>query len=122
MLIEVKKVNNGVIAYFSGLITTKEIIEANDQCVAFLAEDPYRYQIFVFNDIEDFQVSTKEMRMLAHRDVNEFQNSTVQKVAVVCTSPLIYGMTRMYEAYATDSTAETQIFATLEEAQNWVAK
>lgn len=120
MLLEVKRLENGVFALFKGKITSKEIVEANDQLLALYAETPYSYQIIEFDDVEDFIVSSAEMRYVAIRDIEAFTNSNIGKVAIVCSSTLVYGMARMYDAYASESPAETQIFNTLDEALIWV--
>ena len=122
MLEKIEILEDGVVAVFSGVVTTKELIESNDQLLSHLEKFQYRYQLVCFNDIEDFVISAEEMRQAALRDVRAFERNPVAKVAIVSDSKLIYGLARMYDAFAYESTAETEIFETLDEAEQWLAK
>lgn len=113
---------DGIAAIFRGVVTSEELLDACNQFLSRLKEAPYRYQLMCFYDIEDFQVSAAEIRDIAWRDIAAFKQNPVEKIAIVSDSKLIYGLARMYEAFASDSTAETQIFERLNDAEQWLSK
>ena len=121
MIDKIERRGKGVYCFMSGLITSKEITELNDILIEMLKDDPYEFQFCHFYDIEDFVLSTYEMREAAHRDVRVFNEHPVKKVAIVSDSPLVFGMARMYESFAHKSSAETRVFKDLKEAEIWVA-
>ena len=122
MLEKVENWKDGMIVVFRGVVTTQELVDSNDQLLSQLKKHPYKYQLVCFFDIDDFIVSTSELMQVAQRDVAAFKVNPVEKVAIVCDSPLIYGVARMYDAFAFGSNAETQIFETLDAAEIWLSE
>ncbi|MBN2342380.1 MAG: hypothetical protein JXX29_18705 [Deltaproteobacteria bacterium] len=120
MLDKIEYREDGVLVVFSGVVTSEELVSANTEVLRHLAQSPYRYQIFAFLDVENFIVSAEEMRYVAMQDIAAFKEHPIQKVATVSKSQLVYGIARMYDAFSCHSTAETQIFEELEDAERWV--
>lgn len=115
---EVRK--NGVFAELSGIVTTEELLEMNDRFLEELFKKPYEYQLVHFRNVADFFISANVLRKIAIQDCDAFKKHPVLKIATVSTSKLVYGITRMYDAFSSGSTATNRIFETLEEAENWV--
>ena len=120
MIDKIEAREKGVYAELSGVVTSEEMFEMNNRFVEILLKSPYEYQLVYFRDIEDIVVSANQLRRIALQDREAFTRHPVLKIATVSTSRLVFGITRMYDAFSYESSAENRIFETLEEAEQWV--
>ncbi len=121
MMIHFQKFSpKGMVVIQKGIIPFEETCSL---CEAF-NEHPdfmdFRYQLFIYDKVEDFTMSVSDVMHLAQLDTRASIKNPHIKVAIVCDSPLIYGVGRMYDAYAADSQWETEVFYTLNEALDFL--
>jgi hypothetical protein len=112
--------NHGVTAIFSGVITSQEIYDANTEILSHPDFPSLRYQLCIFQNVSDFQISTHELMLTAQRDIEASKTNKNVKVAIVTDSTLVYGLGRMYDAFADESDWQTEIFWKIEEAYDWL--
>lgn len=80
-----------------------------------------------FNELHDltevtsYDVSPATLKNLAYDSFNaEDQDFLPKRVAVVAPSDLVYGMTRIYDAYHEGSKEQIRVFRALEESIDWL--
>ena len=120
MIKSIDYVKDGVEITFTGVITSKELFDANTQILERLKSSPYKYQLVLFQQVDDFKISVQELQEAAMRDIEASKMHPGIKVAVVSDSPLVFGLGRMYEVFAEEGHWETMIFYNIEEAQKWI--
>ena len=104
----------------SGVITSKEIMELNAELYKQWDFLSYKYQLWIFNRVEDFLLSSDEIRLLATQDKNTSREKTEIKVAFVSESPLVFGLCRMYEAFYGNGPWMHMVFKSLKDAEKWI--
>ncbi len=120
MIMQLNFYPRGMKVIQEGIVASHEIQEICYQFNSHPDFNSFRYQLFIYQNIEDFQMSADEVRTLARMDSEaSFFNPDI-KVAIVTTSPLIYGMIRMYSAYARECQWETRDFKQIEDALHWL--
>jgi hypothetical protein len=112
--------NHGVTAIFSGVITSQEIYDANTEILSHPDFPSLRYQLCIFQNVSDFRLSAYEIMLTAQRDIEASKTNKNVKVAIVSDSTLVYGLGRMYDAFADESDWQTEIFWKIEEAYDWL--
>ena len=100
----------GVRLSFSGTITSEEIIAANTELFRDEGFESCKYQLWIFREVEDFIISAVELQHIANRDREESKRNPYLKIAIVCDSPLIFGIGRVYEAFYGEGPWETMCF------------
>jgi hypothetical protein len=120
-MIESKKyTKDGIRFVLSGIITSKELNTLNTELYNQWDIASFKYQLWIFTEVEEFLLSPDEMKMLANQDKRASIKNPNMKVALVSISPLIYGLCRMYEAFYGDGPWETMVFKSLDEAEKWI--
>lgn len=120
MIDSIEFINNGAILRLSGEVTSAEIYEVNTKIFQHHGFESLRYQLWIFSSITDFIMSAEELRKTAKRDREMSEKNPAHKVAVVCASPLVFGMARMYEAFYGDGPWEIMIFYDQAKADEWL--
>ena len=111
---------DGAEFYLSGLITSKEVIELNTELINQWDFKSYKHQLWVFEDVEDFQLNPSIIRRLALQDRDASEKNPDMKVAIVSISPLVFGLSRMYESFYCNGPWQTRVFRSLIEARKWL--
>lgn len=111
---------NGAEFFLSGLITSSEIIELNTELIHQWDFESFKYQLWVFEEVEDFQLNPTIIKRLASQDRAASEKNQNMQVAFVSISPLVFGLCRMYESFYSDGPWQTRVFKTLEEARKWL--
>lgn len=124
MPIQIKYIKDGFGAEFisSGVVTGSDIIEANKKIYNNENFSRQRYQIIDRTNCTKFQVSNKEIRIIAEQDIAASKTNPNIIVALVSISDLQYGMSRMYHAYVGDKGFLTEIFRDRKSANKWIEK
>ena len=120
MIKEIEYRKDGVLLAFQGKITSKEIIDANTELIDHRDFESFRYQLWLFDPVDDFVLSAEELELLADQDRKASEKNPHIKVAIVSSSPLVYGLGRMYEAFYGDGPWETMVFYDVDEADKWI--
>ena len=116
--IEYKK--NGVRLSFYGKITSNEIRDANTAMINHPEFESFRYQLWIFDPVEDFILSRNDLQEMAEQDNEASAKNANIKVAIFSRSQFVFGLGRMYEAFYGEGPWEIMIFYDLDEAEKWI--
>ena len=114
--------NNGILAKGIGSVTRDEISEVNRH----IYESPQKiqaikFQICDFTEVNEFDLSAQDIKVLAAQDVSAAKINPKMIIAVVGEKDLIFGLSRMWEVYADESTGlETCVFRSINDANVWI--
>ncbi len=104
-----------------GLMTGEDVIDANNKTYANqqkLAQ--LRYQLCDYTKVDKFEISVAELRRIASQDEKAARQNPGMLVALVSTQDIMFGLARMWEAYADEAPFETAVFREREEAEAWI--
>ena len=111
----------GVYIRFTGVVTSGEVQRSNEE----LYRDPrffsaMDYQIADFLSCNSIQAEPEEVRLIASLDAEMSRRHPGVRVAIVTTTQVIYGYSRMYQLCTEQSHWETEIFDSLAAARTWI--
>jgi hypothetical protein len=122
MPIQIKYIDGGIGVEFigSGLVTGADIIAANKEI--YRNENFYRqrYQLVDRTNCTKYEVSHKEIIIIAEQDKVAAKTNPNIVIAFISTSPLQYGISRMYQSYAGDDGFLTEVFKDRKSAESWI--
>ena len=122
MPIQIKYIDEGIGVEFigSGVVTGADIIAANKEI--YRNENFYRqrYQIVDRTNCTKYQVSHEEIIKIAEQDKVAARINPNIIIAFISTSPLQYGISRMYQAYVGDDGFLTEVFQDRKSAEKWI--
>ncbi|MDA3953151.1 MAG: hypothetical protein PF485_05865 [Bacteroidales bacterium] len=110
----------GVYVKFRGVVTAQDLIDANNYVLSNANFDSICYQIFDFLDIDDFNISSYDIEIIAMMDKSQSEIKKEMKIAIVTKNNYIKEITSEYDQYMTGSDWETKIFDSIEIAKIWV--
>ena len=113
--------DNGVILEFSGILNWKDIYDANEKI--YTTPEQIRsihYQIADFTDVETTDITSAQVQKLAEQDSSAAKINPDMILAIVGSDDLVYGLARMWEAYASEVSFEKAVFRQLEDAKKWI--
>jgi len=102
-------------------MTGEDVIDANNKTYANqqkLAQ--LRYQLCDYTKVDKFEISVAELRRIASQDEKAARQNPGMLVALVSTQDIMFGLARMWEAYADEAPFETAVFREREEAEAWI--
>ncbi len=122
MPIKINFIDNGVGIEFisSGIVTGKEIIEANKKVYTRENLSKLKYKIVDRTTCSKYSVTTEEIKIIANQDNEAAKINPNVLIALISTTPLQYGMSRMWEAYTDDIGFQVGIFIDRDSADNWL--
>ena len=122
MPIQIKYIDGGIGVEFigSGVVTGADIIATNKEI--YRNENFYRqrYQIVDRTNCSKYQVSHEEIIKIAEQDKVAAKTNPNIIIALISTSPLQYGLSRMYQAYVGDDAFLSEIFRDRKSAEKWI--
>ena len=122
MAIQINYLDNGIgieiIA--SGIVTGEEIIKAQEEVYNEENLQKQKYQIIDRTHCTEYQVSSEEIERISDRDNRASEVNSYIIIAVVSSTPLQYGMTRMWQAYIKEDRFVTKIFVDRKSADEWI--
>ena len=80
------------------------------------------YQIIDFTSCSSFDLSSSDMLEIAKIDKKASEFNPNIKIAIIAPSDLVFGMCRVYEAYADETGFDIMVLRTRQEAENWIQK
>ncbi len=124
MPIQIKYINGGFGVEYcgSGVLAGTDIIEANKEIYGNESFSRQRYQIVDRTNCEEFRVSNDEIRIIAEQDKAAAKISPNIIIALISTSDLQYGISRMYQAHVGENCFMTEISRDSESAEEWIKK
>ena len=122
MPIQIKYIDGGFGVEFigSGVVTGADIIEANKEIYSNENFSKQRYQIVDRTNCIEFLVTTEEIQKIAEQDKAAAKTNPNIIIALISTTDLQYGLSRMYEAYVGDSGFLTEVFRDRKSAEEWI--
>ncbi len=122
MAIQINYLDNGIgieiIA--SGIVTGEEIIKAQEEVYNEENLQKQKYQIIDRTHCTEYQVSSEDIEKISDIDNRASEVNSYIIIAVVSSTPLQYGMTRMWQAYIKEDRFVTKIFADRKSADEWI--
>jgi hypothetical protein len=122
MAIQINYLDNGIgieiIA--SGIVTGDEIIKAQEEIYNEENLQKQKYQIIDRTHCTEYQVSSEDIERISDIDNRASEVNSYIIIAVVSSTPLQYGMTRMWQAYIKEDRFVTKIFADRKSADEWI--
>ena len=104
-----------------GAVTGSEIIEANQWLYAGSQnEGPAKFQLWDFSATTQINVDIGLIEKMAAQDKQAAQTISQLFVALVAPEDLIYGLSRMWQAFADDEAIESKIFRDFGNAEIWL--
>lgn len=104
-----------------GVVTGSDIIEANEWLYSeFHNEGLAEFQLWDFSAATQIIVDTEKIQTMAHQDRQAAQTLSQLAVAVVAPGDLIYGLSRMWQAFADDEAIQSHVFRDVGEAEIWL--
>ncbi|MEL0081822.1 MAG: hypothetical protein VW985_02120 [Gammaproteobacteria bacterium] len=104
----------------NGIVSGAECIKANRLVI----DDPrlpeLRSQLVDLGAVTDYRISAAESQTLAEMDKQAARTAAEVKVAMICPSDLVFGMSKIYAAY-TPALWEVRIFRDADAATAWLA-
>ena len=124
MPIQIKYIQGGVGVEFigSGVLTGADIIEANKEIYSSENLLRQRYQIVDRTKCTEFRVSNEEIQIIAEQDKAAARTNPNIIIALISTTDLQYGISRMYEGHVGDSGFLTEVFRDRKSAEEWIEK
>ncbi len=113
--------DGGVIPSWKGLVTGKELIDAFSEIYA-TDEQIKRiaYQLVILTKSEEIMVTANDLKEVASLDIRASKVNPSILVAVVGERDIVFGLSRMWEAFVDDAPLKTRTFRTLEDAEDWL--
>jgi hypothetical protein len=106
----------------SGIVTGSEIIQANEKIYTGEILSRLRYKIIDRTNCTEYNVTTKDIQIIASQDRKASQINPNIIIAIISTTPLQYGMSRMWEAYVDETGFQMEIFKDRGSADKWLRK
>jgi len=122
MTIQIKYLKNGIGIEIieSGIVTGEEVIEA---CKEIYNEENFekqKYKIVDRIDCTKYQVYPEDIVKIAEIDDEASRINPNLMIAVISTTALQHGMTRMWQAYMKNDFFITKNFLDCTSADNWI--
>lgn len=111
---------DGVTLLFQGRITAHEIIDANTAVVTHPDFKSFKYQLWILDPVDNFIINAEELLKVAEQDIMASIINPQMKVCVTSSSPLAYGIGRMWQAFYNKGPWESKVCHDLAEAKKWV--
>ena len=110
----------GIEIIASGIVTGEEIIKAQEEIYNEENLQKQKYQIIDRTHCTEYQVSSEDIERISDIDNRASEVNSYIIIAVVSSTPLQYGMTRMWQAYIKEDRFVTKIFADRKSADEWI--
>ena len=118
--LQYRDAGSGVAFICTGVVTADEFSRANEEIYSEESLDRLRYQLIDFTDTEHLEVSLDEIREFAAVDVVAASQSESLIIAVAGPDDLTFGISRMWQAFASDSNIRSGIFRSVPDAERWI--
>jgi hypothetical protein len=104
----------------SGIVTGSEIIQANEKIYTREILPRLKYKIIDRTNCTEYNVTTQDIQIIASQDRKASQINPNIIIALISTTPLQHGMSRMWEAYVDETGFQMAIFKDRKSADKWL--
>lgn len=104
----------------SGVVTGKEIVEANEKIYTREHLLRLRFKIIDRSACTDYDVTTQEMETIARQDLEASKINRNITVLLVSSTDLQFGMTRMWQALTENTGFRSEILRDRESADQYI--
>ena len=104
----------------SGIVTGKEIIEANKKIYNREHLERLKYKIIDRSDCTDYKVTTEEIEIIANQDIKASKINNNITILLITQTDLQYGMTRMWQVLSEETGFESIIFKDRPSANEYI--
>jgi hypothetical protein len=112
------KGSNAIIT-LEGSVNFREISDADDQLYGDSRFDTMKCQVWDFRNVERFDVSQPEARVIGVLDRSSSVWNNHMKLAMITEDPVIIGVIREYEKELEGTRWEVRILKTMDEVEKW---
>ena len=112
--------DRGVYWTYTGIVTGTDLLQSNFDIYGDERFDQLTYQIVNLLEAESFEVTERQIQKMAHLDAAAAKTNTRIRVAVVARSRQAIQIQQWYAKNIPDGGWPTQLFETLEAAEEWV--
>ena len=122
MAIQINYLDNGIGIEIvaTGTVTGEEIIEAHKEIYNDENLRKQKYQIIDRTHCTKYQVSSEEVEEISDIDNRASEINPNIIIAIISTTSLQYGISRMWQAYIKDDRFLTKIFQDRTSADEWI--
>ena len=111
---------SGVEFICTGTVTAADFDKANEEIYSAESFDRLRYQLIDFTATEHLESSLEDIRKNAAIDVAAAHQSRGLIIAVAGPDDLTFGISRMWQALASNSNLRTGVFRSVPDAERWI--
>jgi len=122
MPVQINNLQDGIGIEFisSGVVTGKEIIEANKKIYTTENLLRLKYKIIDRSTCTDYRVTPGEIKIIANQDIEASKINKNIVIVLVSPTALQYGMTRMWQVHAENIGLQSKIFKDRESASEYI--
>jgi hypothetical protein len=113
-------VTRGVLVTLSEQLDGDEFFQVNEKVYGDSRFDNLRYQLWDFTKVTEFNVNIEDMIKIAAHDKAAALSNSNMKIAIVATEEMAQTLLNLYQAEMFTSPWESEIFNSMDEAQQWV--
>jgi hypothetical protein len=111
----------GAVYTSSGVLTGRDLLEANERLRAELEANPaFRYLLVDHSAIPEENVETKSLKALAERTLDDLRKIPEGLVAIVAPSDVLFGLSRMWAMMAEHPNLAIEVTRKRETAIVWL--
>ncbi|MEQ9824374.1 MAG: hypothetical protein ABQ298_08315 [Puniceicoccaceae bacterium] len=107
---------------FYGKVTSQECVQSNLDIYGDARFDSLRYQIADFSEVTELSLNERDMQKIAYLDKAACRSNPRIKVALVAPSETARELLQAYTHHASDSPWQSQVFSTVEQAEQWLTQ
>ncbi len=122
MTIKINRIDDGIGIEIvaTGSVTGEEIIEAHQEIYSTENLKRQKYQIIDRTECTEYIVSNEEVKEIAAIDTLASKTNPEIIIAVISSTDLQFGISRVWQAYVEESNFLTQVFRDKVEAKKWL--
>jgi hypothetical protein len=110
----------GIEIIASGVVNGEEIISAHDEIYSEENLKKQKYQIIDRTHCAEYNVSAKKVKRIAELDKAAARSNQDIIIAMIASSQLQFGISRMWEIHAEESQFVTKVFRDRKSADEWI--
>ena len=113
--------NQGILRTFSGTVTAAEFLASVEEVLTTReAISRYRYSLLDFMAVDEVDVAIEDVKDVLKLN-QETDGIMPHLVVAICgTSDVVFGLARMWEAYAESLSWKTGVFRQRAQAEEWI--